>query len=78
MVSSDRGPPKALVTKGSKGFQKGKTLTFMDSGASDTMFILKDSFVRYKPVSRTGESAKATGGDLENHWGRGCYSALLS
>ena len=58
-------PPKALITKGFKGFQKGKTLTFMDSGASDTMFISKDSFVGYKPVSRTGESAKATGGEFK-------------
>ena len=58
-------PPKALVTKGFKGFQKGKTLTFMDSGASDTMFISKDSFVGYQPVSQIGESAKVTGRDFE-------------
>ena len=58
-------PPKALITKGFKIFQKGKTLTFMDSGASDTMFISKDLFVGYQPVSQIGESAKATGRDFE-------------
>ena len=58
-------PPKALISKGFQSFQKGKTPTFMDSGASDTMFVSKDSFVGYKPLSRTGESAKATNGDFE-------------
>jgi len=39
--------------------------TFIDSGASDTMFISRDDFIEYTPItSRTGDSAKAEGGDF--------------
>jgi Reverse transcriptase (RNA-dependent DNA polymerase)/GAG-pre-integrase domain/Integrase core domain len=62
----DELSPTALISKGFRGFQKGKTPTFLDSGASDMMFVSKDSFIGYKPISsRTGESAKATNGDFE-------------
>ena len=58
--------PKALVTR---VFQSSGTTTppmFMDSGASKTMFVSKDSFSEYKPVTpRLGDSAKATGGTFE-------------
>ena len=38
----------------------------MDSGASDTMFVLKDEFSKYKPITpRAGDSAKAVDGNFE-------------
>jgi hypothetical protein len=38
----------------------------MDSGASDTMFVSRDAFAQYKPVTpRTGDSAKADDGSFE-------------
>ena len=59
-------PPMALISKGFQKFQKGKTPTFLDSGASNTMFISKDAFTNYKPVvPRKGDSAKAKDGDFE-------------
>ena len=58
--------PMALISQGFQNFQKGKIPTFMDSGASDTMFVLKDLFAEYKPVvARVGESAKADNGSFE-------------
>ena len=58
--------PMALISQGFQNFQKGKIPTFMDSGASDTMFVSKDSFAEYKPVvARVGESAKADNGSFE-------------
>ena len=59
-------PPMGLISKGFRGFDNGKTPTFMDSGASDTMFVSRDVFVDYTPVtSRIGDSAKATDGNFE-------------
>ena len=56
----------ALISKGFQGFQEGKVLTFLDSGASDTMFVLRDSFAEYKPLSsHVGDSAKAKDGGFE-------------
>jgi hypothetical protein len=38
----------------------------MDSGASDTMFVSRESFNEYKPITpRTGDSAKAVDGNFE-------------
>ena len=59
-------PPMALISKGFENFQKGKVPTFMDSGASDTMFVSKDAFTEYKPITpRVGDSAKAVDGNFE-------------
>ena len=59
-------PPMGLISKGFRGFDNGRVPTFMDSGASDTMFVSRDAFVDYTPVtSRIGDSAKATGGNFE-------------
>ena len=56
----------ALVSKGFQNFGNGKTPTFMDSGASDTMFILKASFNDYKATPPcSSDSAKAVGGEFE-------------
>jgi hypothetical protein len=56
----------ALISKGFQSFQKGKIPTFMDSGASDTMFVSKDAFTEYKSVTpRTGDSAKAVDGSFK-------------
>ena len=53
----------------SKGFQelgKGKILTFLDSGVSDTMFISKEAFVEYKAHdSWVRDSAKAKNEDFK-------------
>ena len=58
--------PAALVSQGFSVFRQGKTPTFMDSGASDTMFVSRDDFVEYTPItSRTGDSAKAKDGDFD-------------
>jgi len=54
-------PHKALL---GKGF--GRVPTFMDSGASDTMFVSRNAFVDYKTLStRVGDSAKAEDGGFE-------------
>jgi len=64
--STDDSSPIACVSKGFQSFGGGKTPTFMDSGASDTMFISKDAFIEYKITPpRTGDSAKAINGDFE-------------
>ena len=64
-VPSDH-PHTALVSKGFQAFGKGKIPTFLDSGASDTMFVLKEAFIEYKSIdSRTGDSANAKDGDFE-------------
>jgi hypothetical protein len=55
-----------LISKGFQVFGKGKVPTFLDSGASDTMFVLKEDFTKYMPVnSWIGDSVKATVGDFE-------------
>ena len=39
---------------------------FMDLGASDTMFVSRESFNDYKPItSHTGDSAKAVDGNFD-------------
>ena len=59
-------PHKALISKGFQKFEKGKIPTFLDSGASDTMFVSRGAFTEYKPVtSRVGDSAKAKDGSFE-------------
>ena len=56
----------ALVSKTFGHFHDGKVPTFIDSGASDTMFVLKDDFSVYKTVTpRSGDSAKAVDGAFE-------------
>jgi hypothetical protein len=59
-------PHMALISKGFQVFRKGKVPTFLDSGASNMMFILKKDFTEYMLVnSWIGDSAKATDGDFE-------------
>lgn len=58
-------PSVALISQGFQKFQNGKVPTFMDSGASDTMFVSKEYFTDYKAITpRVGE-AKAEGGNFE-------------
>jgi hypothetical protein len=58
--------PKALAAKEFESFGTESTPTFMDSGASDTMFIERTSFSEYKAIEpRMGSSAKASGGKFE-------------
>ena len=56
----------ALISQGFQKFQKGKIPMFMDSGASNTMFVFRESFNDYKPItSCTGDSAKAVDGNFD-------------
>src|SRR6202522_1973792 len=58
--------PRVLISQRFQNFQKGKVPTFMDSGASDTMFVSRNAFSDYKPVTpRKGDSAKAENGSFE-------------
>jgi Reverse transcriptase (RNA-dependent DNA polymerase)/GAG-pre-integrase domain len=59
-------PTKALISKAFLSFDRGETPTFMDSGASDTMFVSREVFADYTPIhSRVGDSAKAENGGFE-------------
>lgn len=59
-------PHMALVSKSFQSFGKGTIPTFLESGASNTMFVSRGAFIEYKPVdSRFGDSAKATDGNFE-------------
>jgi hypothetical protein len=56
----------ALISKRFQSFQKEKVLTFMNSGASNTMFVSRDAFMEYKPiVPRNGDLAKAKNDGFE-------------
>lgn len=55
-----------LITQGFQAFEKGKVPTFMDSRASDTMFVSRDAFTEYEPTApHTGDSAKALDGSFK-------------
>jgi hypothetical protein len=43
--------PVALISQGFQSFGKGKIPTFMDSGASDTMFVAREAFTEYRPIT---------------------------
>jgi len=59
----DEDRPTAFISNNFKAFAGGKVPTFIDSGASDTMFVSRDAFVEYMPItSRTGDSANAEDG----------------
>ena len=59
-------PTKAFISKAFLSFDKGSIPTFMDSGASDTMFVSQEVFSDYKPIeSHVGDSAKAKNGGFE-------------
>jgi hypothetical protein len=59
-------PHLALISKGFQTFGKGNVPTFMDSGASDTMFVSKSNFNKYTSITpRFGDSAKAVDGGFE-------------
>lgn len=59
-------PHLALISKGFQKFKNRKVPTFMDSGASDTMFVSRDIFTNYTPISsHIGDSAKANDGNSE-------------
>ncbi len=56
----------AMVSNNFQSFNKGKIPTFLDSGASDTMFVSRDDFNVYKTVPRrSGDSAKVVDGDFD-------------
>ena len=59
-------PPVALISRSFASLGKGGIPTFMDSGASDTMFVSKDTFSMYRSVTpRSGDSAKAVDGGFD-------------
>ncbi len=56
----------AFISKSFQSFRGGKTPTFMDSGASNMMFVSRDTFIDYKSTApRTGNSAKAEDGNFD-------------
>jgi len=58
-------PPTAFISNDFKVFSGGRVPTFIDSGASDTMFISRNDFIEYTPItSCLGDSAKVEGGDF--------------
>ncbi len=58
--------PTVFISRGFHSFSSGRVPTFLDSGASDNMFVLKDNFVEYEATAlRTGDSAKAVDGNFE-------------
>jgi hypothetical protein len=66
LINDTPHPHMALISKGFQTFEKGKVPTFMDSGASDTMFVSRNAFINYKPIpTRVGDSAKAEDGSFE-------------
>ena len=72
IISSDlhdnpiNSPSRSLISRAFMSFKQGEVPTFMDSGASDTMFVSKDVFTEYKPIApRVGDSAKAVDGGFE-------------
>lgn len=66
IIEPEKEIATALISRGFSSFKPGKTPTFMDSGASDTMFVSKEAFVDYMPTSsRTGDSAKAKDGNFD-------------
>ena len=59
-------PSRVLISQGFQKFQKGKVPTFMDSRASDTMFVSRDVFTEYQSITpHVGDSAKAENGNFE-------------
>jgi hypothetical protein len=59
-------PTKGLISKGFQNFQEGKIPTFIDSGASDTMFVSKEVFKDYKLVTpHAGDLAKVENGGFK-------------
>ena len=62
----DTETTRALVSKSFQVFSGGKVPTFIDSGASDTMFVSKNDFENYKSTPpHSGDSAKAVDGEFE-------------
>ena len=63
---SINSPSRSLISRAFMSFKQGDVPTFMDSGASDTMFVSKEAFTEYKPIApRVGDSAKAVDGGFE-------------
>ena len=57
--------PMVLISKGFQTFGK-EVPTSMDSGANNTMFVLREAFTKYKPITlQVGDSTKAIGGGFE-------------
>ena len=58
-------PTMALISKGFQNFGK-EIPTFMDSEASNTMFVSREMFTKYTPTaSQVGDSAKVVNGGFE-------------
>ena len=55
-----------LISQGFQTFQKGTVPTFMDSGASNMMFVSREAFTEYKSIiPHMGDSVKAENGSFE-------------
>ena len=66
IVEDETEVTKALVSKSFQTFSDGKVPTFIDSGASDTMFVSRADFTAYKLTPpRSGDSTKAVDGTFD-------------
>ncbi len=66
VIDDEITPTTALVGKGFRDFNGGKVPTFINSRASDTMFVSKNDFNNYKSLpSRSGDSAKEVDGTFD-------------
>ena len=62
----ERTTTTALVSKGFQTFNRAGIPTFIDLGASDTMFVSREAFSDYESTTpQSGDSAKAVDGDFE-------------
>ncbi len=58
--------PTVFISRGFNSFGSERVPTFLDSGASDNMFMSKGDFVEYKATTlHTRDSAKAIDGNFE-------------
>jgi len=69
-------PPLSLISKGFQTFGTDKIPTFMDSGASDTMFVSRDTFIDYKAITPHRRFCQSSRLWLWNNWRRKGYSTI--
>jgi histone deacetylase 1/2 len=66
IVDDETETTRALVSKGFQTFSDGKVPTFIDSGASNTMFVSRADFSTYNLTPpRSSDSAKAVDGNFD-------------
>ncbi len=51
IVEDEAETPTTFISHRFGSFQQGKIPTFLDSGASDTIFVSRDDFIKYVPIT---------------------------